>query len=938
MRLRPLALGLALAFGSLSVQLPVWAQSAASAATAPAASKSRPAAKAPAAQAVRAQLHTEVEGIAEYRLPNGLRVLMAPDASKPTTTVNITYLVGSRHENYGETGMAHLLEHLLFKGTATRSNIMQELGKRGMQFNGTTFYDRTNYFETFPANEDNLKWALEMEADRMVGSRVAREDLVTEFSVVRNEMESGENSPHRSLWQQMTAAAYDWHNYGKSTIGARSDVENVRIDNLQAFYRQYYQPDNAVLLVSGKFDPKATLALIERSFGPIPRPKRQLQSTYTQDPVQHGPREVTLRRVGDIQLAAALYHTLPASHPDAAAMAALSEILGATPNGRLHKKLVTAGQAVSVQAWNFELAEPGYILFLAQLNQQQSLAQARQTLLESLENIAREPVTEEELQRAKASLLSEIDKTLNDPQQLGVQLSESIAQGDWRLFFLQRDRVEALKVEDVQRVALNHFKESNRTFGQFVPTASPERMVRTAPPPVAQMVEGYKGRQAVAAGENFDASPANIDARTRRSTLPGGLQLALTPKKTRGEVVHGQLRLDFGDAASLKGQASVSALTASMLMRGTQRLNRAELAARLDQIKSDISVGGQGGTVTLSFRTTRTHLPEVLGLVREVLREPAFPASEFELLQRESLNAIDAQRSDPQAMAVRAAARALDVYPAGDVRATRNFDEQAADLRAASLEQLKAFHSRFYGANHAKMAVVGDFDADTVLARVRETLDGWKSGVPYARLSNDPAPRKPGAQQLEAPDKANAFYIAALPLRLKDDAPDYVPMLLVNEVLGGGVKSRLMDRLRQKDGISYGAGSRLRAGSFEDTGSLEMLAIYAPQNLDKLKAAVAEELARLLKDGLSAEELQDAKKALLEETKIGLAQDPGLAARLTGQLHTGRTMAFTAAQLERVQKLTLDEVNTVLRRQIDPEAFLHVYAGDFAGAKAKAGR
>jgi zinc protease len=151
-------------------------------------------------------------------------------------------LVGSRHENYGETGMAHLLEHLVFKGTPTRGNIMQELGKRGMDFNGTTFYDRTNYYQTFPANPDNLKWALEMEADRMINSFIARKDLDTEFSVVRNEMESGENNPYMALWQRMTSTAFDWHNYGKSTIGARTDVENVKIENLQNFYRKYYQP------------------------------------------------------------------------------------------------------------------------------------------------------------------------------------------------------------------------------------------------------------------------------------------------------------------------------------------------------------------------------------------------------------------------------------------------------------------------------------------------------------------------------------------------------------------------------------------------------------------------------------------------------------------------------------------------------------------------
>ncbi|MEN9550178.1 MAG: Protease 3 precursor, partial [Pseudomonadota bacterium] len=261
----------------------------------------------------------QVEGISEYRLPNGLRVLLAPDASKPTTTVNITYLVGSRHESYGETGMAHLLEHLVFKGTPTRGNIMQELGKRGMSFNGTTFYDRTNYYQTFPANPDNLKWALEMEADRMINSTIARTDLDTEFSVVRNEMESGENNPHMMLWQRMTATAFEWHNYGKTTIGARSDVENVKIENLQNFYRKYYQPDNAVLLVAGKFDAAATLNIINTVFGAIPKPARKLSPTYTQDPVQDGEREVTVRRTGDLQLSGVLYHTAAGSHKDAAA-------------------------------------------------------------------------------------------------------------------------------------------------------------------------------------------------------------------------------------------------------------------------------------------------------------------------------------------------------------------------------------------------------------------------------------------------------------------------------------------------------------------------------------------------------------------------------------------------------------------------------------------
>ena len=415
----------------------------------------------------------QVEGITEYRLSNGLRILLAPDASKPTTTVNITYLVGSRHENYGETGMAHLLEHMVFKGTKSRGNVFEELGKRGMQFNGTTFYDRTNYYETFPANPDNLKWALEMEADRMVNSLIARKDLDTEFSVVRNEMESGENNPHMMLWQRMASTAFDWHNYGKNTIGARTDVENVKIENLQNFYRKYYQPDNAVLLVAGKFEAAPTLEVIQKVFGAIPKPTRVIEPTYTQDPVQDGGREVTVRRTGDTQLSAVLYHTAAGSHIDSAAMAALSEVLAGTPNGRLHKNLVEKKLAVNVSPWNFDLAERGYIMFMAELSKTQNLQEARKVLLAELEGLQQNPVTEEELKRAKAGLLSEIDKAINDPQKLAVQMSESIANGDWRLFFLQRDRIENLKATDLQAVGLNFFKESNRTLGQFIPTATP---------------------------------------------------------------------------------------------------------------------------------------------------------------------------------------------------------------------------------------------------------------------------------------------------------------------------------------------------------------------------------------------------------------------------------------------------------------------------------
>ena len=240
-----------------------------------------------------------VEGITEYQLDNGLRVLLFPDQSRSKVSVNMTVLVGSRHEGYGETGMAHLLEHMVFKGTPGHPNVPKALQDHGAQFNGSTSNDRVNYFETLAATDENLEFAIDLEADRLVNSFIKKEDLDSEMTVVRNEFERGENSPQGVLNQRIEAAAYEWHNYGKSTIGNRSDIERVPIENLRAFYKKFYQPDNIVLIVAGKFDEAKALALVQKYFGAIPRPTRKLDTTWTEEPAQDGERQVTLRRVGD---------------------------------------------------------------------------------------------------------------------------------------------------------------------------------------------------------------------------------------------------------------------------------------------------------------------------------------------------------------------------------------------------------------------------------------------------------------------------------------------------------------------------------------------------------------------------------------------------------------------------------------------------------------
>jgi zinc protease len=398
-----------------------------------------------------------VEGITEYRLDNGLRVLLFPDPSKPTTTVNVTYFVGSRHEAYGETGMAHLLEHLVFQGTPNHPNIMDELTERGALPNGTTWLDRTNYFETFPATDDNLAWALELEADRMVNSFISADDLASEFTVVRNEMEAGENRPFGILMERTLSTAYLWHNYGNSTIGARSDVENVPIGRLQAFYRKYYQPDNAMLVIAGRFEEDRALELIQETFGQVPAPVREgdmyIWPTYTVEPTQDGERSVTLRRVGDEQHVMHVYHVPPGSHEQFAAVDVLGFILGDSPSGRLYKAMVETEAAARVGAMSFQLKEASPMLLFAQVREGRSLDEAAQLVTATVDGVLTDPVTDEEVERAKAALLKNSELLFTNSERFGLRMSEWAAMGDWRLFFIHRDRLREVTTTQVQRAA-----------------------------------------------------------------------------------------------------------------------------------------------------------------------------------------------------------------------------------------------------------------------------------------------------------------------------------------------------------------------------------------------------------------------------------------------------------------------------------------------------
>jgi zinc protease len=871
-----------------------------------------------------------VEGVDQYNLANGLTVLLFPDATKPTTTVDVTYKVGSRMEDYGETGMAHLLEHMLFKGTPSVPSVFAELGRRGMEFNGNTSYDRTTYFETFTASPASLDWVLMMESERMTRSTFSKSDLDSEMTVVRNEYESGENKPQSVLWKRMAGAAFDWHNYGKPTIGARSDIENVPFEKLRAFYAKYYQPDNAVLTIAGKFDRDATLAAVARSFGAIPKPTRVLPKFYTVEPVQDGERIVTVRRVASTQWIGALFHLPQGANPDTTAFEALAEIMTVEPAGRLYKALVEGKKASSVENWMFPLHDAGFVIFWAQVPPDQPIDAARDTMLATLYDVAAHPVTEAELERVRIKAQKDFDDTINDPQQMAVALADSIAEGDWRLFFIHRDRWRELKPADVTRVATEYLKASNLTLGLFVPEAKPDRAPLAAEINIPALVRNYKGEAAVAAGEAFDPTPANLEARTQRFALSNGMKVALLPKKTRGETAQFEIRLDMGDVKSLANSTPVSSLTAEMLDRGTTKHDRQAFQDALDKLRAKLDIGGGGATVSVGATTVRQSVPDVLRLAAEALREPAFSPSEFAQLKSELLTRLEQARTDPSAIARRAAARAGNPYPPDDVRYTPTIDEEIARVRATDLDAVKAFYAKFYGASHAEMAIVGDFDVAAVRPLLEQLFGGFRSQTAYERVPQPFYPTKSPPMTFDTPDKANAAMFGRLSMPLTDQSPDYASLLVANRVLGGDSDSRMFQRVRVKGGLSYAVGTVFQPASIDPNSTLVVYAIFAPQNLHNVQSATAEEIARARDAGFNAQEIAAARKALLEERRITRAQDSALTGALVSQEFLGRTWAESDRIDAAIAAVAAESATAALRKYVVPADIAYAYAGDFA--------
>lgn len=871
---------------------------------------------------------TSVEGITEYRLPNGLRVLLFPDASSANVTVNITYFVGSRHEGRGEKGMAHLLEHMVFKGTPTHADVWKLLQEHGAQFNGTTWLDRTNYYETLVANDKNLEFALRLEADRMMNSNIKEEDLRSEMTVVRNEFEMGENNPMQIMMKNLAAKAYTWHPYGNSTIGNRADIERVPASSLRKFYEQYYRPDNAMLVVAGKFEPATALSMIDKYFAGLKAPAISMSETYTEEPVQDGPRFFEVRREGSQASIGFFYHTPAGSHEDAVAVELLADVLGNRPSGRLYKALVEGGYAASVSVFPIGAKERGSLFAIATLKSGQDPQKAHEVAQGILEGLASNPVTDGEVERARTSWISSFKVAMADSNRIGVDLTEYAATGDWRLMFLNRDRAKAATTADVQRVAQAYLIQNNRTSGMFIPTSNAARAIIPAAPDVESLVKDYKSTEQTAQGEAFDATPKGIEARVKRSQLLPNVELAMLPKENRGDAVSVSMTIRFGDEKALAGKRVQASTLGALMRRGAGDKSFQQISDEIDKLQSVVGISSQQGVLNVNITSDRANIGKVLALVKTMLREPTFPQAEFDTMIKERIAGIEAGLTNPQALGGNAMQRAAAPYPKDSYFYVQTMEEQIADLRSTTLESVKNYYNTIVGPSKVEVAVVGDFDESEAAGRLTQIFTGWQPKVEYKRVARPYLKNLSGPETIVTPDKPMAMVMMASVLEMDDKDPDAVALNFANYILGGNASSRLLDRLRQRDGLSYGAGSFFTVSSLDKVAPLGGYAICAAPNAEKALAAMQEEFTKWINAGITQEELDKGKEAYKLDYLTSLSDDGNVAATLASYLFLDRTMMWDQEELDKTAALTVEQVNDAIKRRMSSAEFRAIIAGD----------
>lgn len=872
------------------------------------------------------------DGISEYRLENGLRVILAPDAASPAIAFNMLYLSGSLADPPGKSGTAHLLEHLLAKGADKQ--LIEGLNRRGIRFNATTSYDRTRYAALLAAEQGTLDYLIAQEAERMRNTRFGQAELDAEREVVLRELEQTQDVPLTALTQGMLAAAMPGTGFGRPVLGSREELRRIDVEDLRAFYARHYQPGNALIVITGRFEADKALQAIERHFAGLPGQAIAAPRVATSP----GKAAVARTEGGNTEWIALAYPLAAASAPANAMLAPLADILASEPHGRLYRELVVADKTAGVVAQTLNFRQGGYFLVAAPLAKGQSMAAAQAALVAQLEGLVRQPIDEAELQRFKSSVQPAKARVLKDHATLADLLAEHAALGDWQLFLNHYERIARLTAAEVQQQAQSHFHSDRRIVGELrvasaqsaprekrdpAPAASPARSSSATAAPTSRVGDGAEPVDLAA----FNRQVMAVESTIRRTSLDNGLKLVLRPLPDSGKPVQGVLNLRFGDETGLFGKRALADLVGALLARGTQSHSYQQIVDQVTRMGATVLIKPEGELLTVHFSAGRDDLPTLLELIADILRHPAFPATEFDLAKRLRRTALSQPADQPAAVAALYLNRHAAPYPVGDVRRHAESAEMLAALRPLGRDDVLAFHRDFYGADRGEFVLSGNFDPQQVERQVRRLFGDWNSKARYARPARPYRNVSAARLHVHAEAPRTGYYLARLHFDAGSQSQEQAALFIAERILGRHpLVSRLGQRLREGEKLSYDVRTSIRVDPLDHAGWVAIQADYPLGQGRRLADLVKDEVARLIEHGITEQELEQARQAILHERRLNFGQERGVLSLLQRLLHEGATLQPWAERNEDFARIRLEQVNAAIRKHFRLDTFVEVLA------------
>ncbi|TDX11181.1 M16 family metallopeptidase [Flavobacterium sp. S87F.05.LMB.W.Kidney.N] len=888
----------------------------------------------------------EVGGIEEYLYqPNGMNILLLQDNASPVATVQIVYRVGSKHEVLGNTGSTHLLEHLMFKGTPTfnkknGNTITDVLQNTGAQLNATTWYDRTNYFETLPS--DKIELAIQIEADRMRNSLLLKEDKEAEMTVVRNEFERGENDPNSLLDKEIWASAYIAHPYHHSTIGWKSDIEKAPIEVLKNFYNTYYWPDNATLTIIGDFKKENVFELIEKYFGKITKAPHVMPQPYTEEPQQYGARKIVVRKPGELGVVNKAYKIPGALHEDLPALNILGEIIGSGPSAILNKTFVDTRMGVYTYANATNFKEVGLFTIGVGFPTTSKHEDVDAKITEVVAKIQKEGVTQDEVNRVVAKISAQTILSRDGSGVIASELNEAIAAGDWTDYITGVDRLKKVTPADVIRVAQQYLVEDQSTTGYFIPKQSGSQNKETAqannflpengPFYYRHSEEGHVQEESLSVAASaiknileVSISKENIEktASAYKREKVSGIDV-VSVKTSAKDFVTVAASISLGNYSGEHKNPIIPALTASMLSKGTTLNDKFKFSEKLQKLGVNLNVNASTFKINIGFKCLKKDLDQVIALLAEELRNPLFDTKEFENLKQQFIGNTQQSLNDPGERGSIALSQAI--YPKNNPNYSLNVEDNISNIKIATLDEVKAFHKKYFGTTSMRLVIVGDTDGANLNASLKKSFKNWNGGVAENLKFEEASKTSAKTEVVTIPEKPSAELFIGQFTGLKRADADYIPFYIANYTLGAGFAGRLMQTVRDNDGLTYSISSGI-GGNIQTGGYWFVNASFNPALFQKGLDATMVQVDKWVKNGITAEELENKKTNLIGSFKVGMSTTNGMARTILSFIERGLEPNYIDQYPKDIQKATLQQVNDVIKKYIQLDKMIIIKSG-----------